>query len=151
MGTKRSLKTIVLLLVCALSLQMSAFTTDDESISPLTNAYIARTWATVERGSNGLLNIAFDISGMGKMDEIGATAAYLFEVTENSSGIVAVYNYHNPAYAYMMGSNSSFHAGNLPYQGTPGHKYYAEVYFRAGNSTGSGSTVYTTAITTALN
>lgn len=151
MKVKRSLKTIALLLVCAVSLQMAAFMTDSESISPRTNAYITRTWATIERGSNGLLNIAFDISGKGKMDEIGATAAYLYEVTENSTTIVAVYNYLNPNYSDMMGSNTFYHAGNLPYQGTPGHKYYAEVFFRAGNSTGSGSTMYTTSVVTALN
>lgn len=149
MKTKNLLKSITLLLVCIFSLQITAYAAEDNSISPLTNEYITRTWATVERGSDGLLNIAFDITGKGKMDEIGATSAYLYEVIGDSSRIVAVYSYLNPDYADMMGSNSTYHAGNLPYSGTPGHRYYATVFFRAGNSSGSGTTSYTTSTVTA--
>lgn len=144
MKKKKFLRSITLLLVCIFSLQMTAFAAGRDTVSPLTNEYITRTWATVERGGNGLLNIAFDITGKGKMTEIGATSAYLYEVTGDSSKIVATYSYLDEDYADMMGSNSTFHAGNLPYSGTPGHRYYATVFFRAGNSSGSGTTSYTT-------
>ena len=133
MKTTRPAKRAMLILACLMILSSTAFAEDNGSAR--TNAYIARTWATVERGEDGLLNIAFDISGMGKMDEIGATTAYLYEVSGTSEKIVAAFSYLDPNYTDMMGSNSSFHAGNLPYDGIPGHKYYATVYFRAGNST----------------
>lgn len=148
MKTTGAMRKTATVLAFLMLLSSAAFAEDAGSAR--TNPYIARTWATVERGSDGLLNIAFDISGMGKMDEIGATTVYLYEVTETSEKTVAVFSYLNPDYAdIMMGSNSSFHAGNLPYNGTPGHRYYATVYYRAGNANGSGTTSYTTSTVTA--
>lgn len=147
MKTTGTMRKIAMILAFLTLLSSAAFAEDAGSAR--TNAYIARTWATVERGDDGFLNIAFNISGMGKMDEIGATTAYLYEVDDTSTKTVAIFSYLNPQYADMMGGNSSFHAGNLPYNGIPGHRYYATVYYRAGDSTGSGTTSYTTSTVTA--
>lgn len=148
MKASGTMRKVAMILACLMILSSTAFAEDGGPMR--TNAYIARTWAMVECGEGGLLNIAFDISGMGKMDEIGATTAYLYEVTGTSERIVAAFSYLDPKYSDMMGSNSSFHAGNLPYDGTPGHRYYATVYYRAGNANGSGTTSYTTSTVTAL-
>lgn len=143
-----AIRKVVLILACLMLLPSRAFAEDNGAAR--TNAYIARTWAMIECGEDGLLNLTFNISGMGKMNEIGATTVYLYEVSDTSTKAVATFSYLNPDYAdIMMGSDSSFHAGNLPYSGTPGHRYYATVYFRAGNSTGSGTTSYTTSTVTA--
>lgn len=144
-----TIRKVAMVLAFLMVLSSTAFAEDNGPMR--TNAYIARTWATIERGDEGFLNITFNISGMGKMDEIGATTVYLYEVSGTSEKTVAIFSYLNPDYAdIMMGSNSSFHAGNLPYNGTPGHRYYATVYYRAGNANGSGTTSYTTSTVTAL-
>ena len=82
MKTTGTMRKIAMILAFLTLLSSAAFAEDAGSAR--TNAYIARTWATVERGDDGFLNIAFNISGMGKMDEIGATTAYLYEVDDTS-------------------------------------------------------------------
>lgn len=142
MKTSKCLRIFALVIACTLMLQVTPSAA--EYVSPRSNAYITRTFAMIERGEDGFLNIFFDITGKGKMDELGATTVYLYEVDGMTERLIATFNYLTPKYADMMGGNSSYHSGNLPYNGTPGHKYYATVYFRAGNSSGSGTTSYTT-------
>lgn len=83
------------------------------------------------------------------MDKIGATAIYLYENDGTSTRIAQTFQYTDLNYSHLMGFDAYYHSGNVSYTGTQGYTYYATVYFEAENSSGSGSTSYTTSIVTA--
>jgi len=134
-------------LLCLVLLSTTAFANDYDFSR--TNAYITRTRATIDVLGDGELSIGFNISGKGKMDEIGATTIYLYENNGRTTRVAQTFRHTDPGYTYLMGTDSYYHSGNVSYEGTPGYTYYAVVEFRAGNSSGSDSTSYTTSTVTA--
>lgn len=140
-------KRTFILFCCFMLLSMTAFA-NDYDISR-TNSYITRTRATIDVLGDGELSIGFNISGKGKMDEIGATTIYLYENNGHTTRIAETFRHTDPGYGYLMGTDAYYHSGNVSYSGTSGYTYYATVEFWAENSTGGDSTSYTTLVVTA--
>ena len=67
-----------------------------------------------------------------------------------SGTTVKTYNYTDDGFAYLLGHNCSTYTASVSYPGFPGNQYYAVVYFKAGNSSGSETTTYTTNLATAV-
>lgn len=136
---QHSLRTLAILLVLALC------------ISPLTifaearaSDYINSRYASTSKDSTGKVTVYFDITATGRMTEIGATKV---EIKNTHNTTVKTFNYTDKGNEHMMGSNRTFYASSVTYQGLSGSAYYAVVYFKAGNSSGSDTRTYTTALT----
>ena len=85
------------------------------------------------------------------MSELGATTIYLYEDDGNSTRLAKTYRSTDPNYPNMMAQNTFYHGSNVIYDGIAGYKYYASVHFKAGDSTGSDTTVGQTYVVTAQN
>lgn len=115
------------------------------------SSYIAKTSVEIKAMANCQIRISFSITGTGRMSELGATTIYLYEDDGHSTELIKTYKSTDPNYPNMMADNAFYHGSNVTYTGTAGYKYYASVHFKAGNSSGSGTTVGTTEIVTAQN
>ena len=115
------------------------------------SSYLDSYRATVTAQSGGRMAITVDVIGCGVMDEIGASAIYLYESQDNVNFYqVGTYSHNN--YPAMMVSNS-FHYYDTPitYNGTPGYYYKASVYVYAGKNGGGDQRNYLTASKRAIN
>lgn len=108
--------------------------------------YIDSRYASATSIGGGKITVAFDITATAKMTTIGATK---IEVKNSSGKTLRTYNSTDTGYEYMMGSNRIVHSNSVTYQGVSGNSYYAVVYFKAGNSSGSDTATYTTLLETA--
>lgn len=106
--------------------------------------YIFARHASAVKDSTGKVTVSFDITAMDRMTEIGATKV---EIKNTHNTTVKTFNYTDKGNEHMMGSNRTFYASSVTYQGLSGSAYYAVVYFKAGNSSGSDTRTYTTALT----
>lgn len=136
---------ILLTVSTVLSLAAPAMATDSvDNISPRASAYITGVWAGAY-GGDGSIRIEFDITATGKMTSLGATSIEII----NSSGRT-VKTFVKSTTPSMMGSNQTYYSSSVTYYGaTSGERYYAIVYYKASNSSGSDTTSYTTNYATA--
>ena len=95
---------------------------------------------------NGKINIEFRVVGTGTMTKLGAST---IDIYKSNGTFVKTISYTASGNGYMMGYNTAFHSGSVPYSGVAGQKYYAVVNFYAKNSSGSDYRSYTTAYKTA--
>lgn len=95
--------------------------------------YISVFGASMSAGNNGNVTVAFNITGTGKMTEIGTTR---IEIHENGT---LVRTFVHTTTSGMMGSDKVTHTGTVTYKGVIGRTYRATVSFRAANSNGSDS------------
>lgn len=145
---KKHQKRLIALLLTAViifSLAIPAAATDKiQEVTPRASAYITSVWAGAT-GGNGQITVDFSITGTGTMTSLGATVIEI----KNSSG-QTVKTYFQSTTPSMMGSNRGFYRSSVTYTGaTASKKYYAIVYFKASNSSGSDTTSYTTDYATA--
>lgn len=134
---------LVIAILCTMIVPVSA-TDRDDSVSPRASSYIYVVWADAN-GSNGQITVDFSITATGKMTSLGATSIEII----NSSG-QTVKTFVRSTTPSMMGSNQTYYSSSVTYTGaTAGQKYYANVYFKASNNSGSDTTSYTTDYTTA--
>lgn len=108
-----------------------------ELASPDASYYISNVYAEAT-GTNGTVYVYFSIMATGKMSSLGATSIILY----NSGGQVASKYYLTTT--GMMGSNQTFYSNTIPFYGLSSGSYFAEVYFKASNSSGYDTTSYTT-------
>ena len=127
-----------LLAVCMLATFLCTFAMARSS------AYLDAYGASVTAKSGGRLVVTVDVSGVGRMTQIGTTTIYMYESEDNRSFTrVATYNYED--YPEMMGSNAMHYCEDpVTYYGTPGYYYKASVYCYAANANGSDEKNYTT-------
>lgn len=105
--------------------------------------------AVVTPISGGKIVVTVDVSGVGRMTQIGASTIYIYESVDNKSfTIVATYNYED--YPEMMGSGMDYCEDAVTYSGTPGNYYFASVYCYAANANGSDEKNYTTSVKRAI-
>ena len=109
---------VVLLLLCTVTPFASA----------KGSAYIECYLTSMTAGSNGVVTAAFQITGTGTMDEIGATTVTIYE----NGSIVKTFSYTNTS--GMMGYNKVIHGSTVSYNGTVGKSYSAFVVFKAGKN-----------------
>lgn len=106
--------------------------------------YIFSRYASTSKDSSGKVTVYFDITATDTMTTLGATKV---EIKNTHNTTVKTFKNTDIGYSTMMGSNKIFHASSVTYQGLAGSAYYAVVYFKAGDSTGSDTGIYTTALT----
>lgn len=141
---KKSFRLFSFLLVFVLILSSVSFAVEPNPDYPLENGYIQQKSGSIVPTGNGYLSIQFSVSGTGVMSMIGATNINLYK---SNGTLVKSYYYLN--YSSMMGYNSFAHNGSVSYHGVTGQSYYAIITFYAGNSSGHGTRLYTTATVTA--
>jgi len=88
--------------------------------------YIGSYGGGMTTGSNGNVTVSFQITGVGKMDEIGSTKVVIYE----NGTSVKTYLYSNTS--GMMGYNKTIHGSTVTYAGTVGKSYSAYITFQAG-------------------
>lgn len=127
-----------ILAVCLLSTLLCS------AVSTRSSAYLDAYSATITPDSGGEMVVTVDISGVGRMTQIGVTTIYIYESKDNKSfKKVATYNYED--YPEMMGSGTFYCEDAVTHPGTPGYYYFASVYCYAANANGSDEKNYTTA------
>lgn len=137
---KKTIRVISLVLVVVMCLTIASF-----AIEPKASLYITYTGGSATGGDG--ITVNFIIVGTGKMTTIGATK---IEIKTASGITVATYRYTDVGYSYMMTSNTVSHSGSITYEDAiSGNDYYAVIYFKAGNSSGSDTDTLTTGLATA--
>lgn len=131
---KKALRQLLLIVLC-----LSFVTVPSFAASARSSEYIKGTSAVIKYKSGGKIEVSFMVSGTDVMTELGATLIELYEWNDDgiSAKRVATYRYTDPGYSHMMGHNNGVHGSSVIYNGTAGRKYFANVYLKAGNSSGS--------------
>lgn len=109
------------------------------------SAYLDGYRVGITPKSGGKLVITVDVTGVGRMSEIGAKTIYVYESTDGKY-FHWVATYESSDYPQMMGSGSVFYEDVITHQGTPGLYYYAKACVYAGNSSGGDERYCNTAI-----
>lgn len=134
----RVMSTILVLTMCISTMVIAAEARSSD--------YIVSRYASVTGTGGGKITVNFDITATGRMTTIGATK---IEIKSSSGSTLKTYKCTDTGYEYMMGSNRTVYSGSVTYQAVSGNSYYAVVYFKAGNSSGSDTGTYTTLLETA--
>ena len=77
------MKAVVVILVMALIMPVSANAAMPETVMPLASAYLACYTAYVCAMGNGELDIWFEVTGTGTQEYLGVLIIYLYESTDN--------------------------------------------------------------------
>ena len=134
---------LVMVLLVLMTLPVAASAPEDAD-APLSSAYITNTSATTI-GGNGTITVNFNIVAKSPMTSLGATKIEI----KNSSGAV-MRTFYATSSNNMLASNKAGHTGSVTYSSaTSGAKYYAIVYFKAENSSGSDTRTKITGYATA--
>lgn len=141
--SKRILKLISVILVIVFLVGAPVYALAAEARA---SAWFSGYGASVVASSNGKLYIDFRVVGTGTMTKLGAST---IEIYKSNGTFVKSISYTASGNEYMMGYNTAYHSGSVPYSGVAGQKYYAVVTFFARNSSGADTRTYTTSITTA--
>ena len=107
--------------------------------------YITNYVTGITAGSNGKINVNFQITGVGAMDQIGAIEIYIYE---NGT---TVKTFYSSSTSGMMGSNTVIHSSSVTYNGTVGKSYSAYVVYQAGKNGDWDNTGVLTSSVTAKN
>jgi len=135
------MRTISIALILALCISTLSVTEAARS-----SDYIISRYASVSSAGGGRITVNYSITATSKMTTIGATKV---EIKNSSGTTLRTYKSTDAGYEYMMSSNIAIYSSSVPYQGISGNSYYAVVYFKAGNSSGSDTSTYTTSLATA--
>jgi len=129
---KRTARVIVMILLVASLLSMSTALAAEQASYYISRCSVAAT------GGDGI-TITFSILATDDMTDLGATKI----VIRNAYDIpVKTFEYTDVGCSHMMGHNDAFYVNNITYEdAVPGARYFAEVYFLAGDSTGSDTAV----------
>jgi hypothetical protein len=142
---KKIQKALLLILVVVLALAIPANALE---IMPRASKYISSYYADTFARANGDISMSFDITGVGRVDTIGADYIYLYEVNGGSIKRVAIYDQTNTP--ELIATNAFDNDGTLVYTNAiSGRQYYAVVKFVAGKNGGSDTRNYTTVAVTA--
>ena len=113
------------------------------------SAYLDSYSATVTPKSGGKLVVSVDVSGVGRMTEIGAKTIYIYESSDGEN-FTRVATYTSTKYPEMMGTGTNYFKDAITHQGTAGKYYYASVWVYAADKTGSDEKNYSTAVKKAI-
>lgn len=141
--SKRILRSIsvILVIVFLVSAPVHAMAAEARA-----SAWFTGYGASIVASGNGKINIEFRVVGTGTMTKLGAST---IDIYKSNGTFVKTISYTASGNGYMMGYNTAFHSGSVPYSGVAGQKYYAVVNFYAKNSSGSDNRSYTTGYKTA--
>lgn len=141
--SKRLLRSIsvILVIVFLISAPVQALAAEARA-----SAWFTGYGASIVAAGNGKIKIEFTVVGTGTMTKLGAST---IDIYKSNGAFVKTISYTTSGNGYMMGYNTAYHSGSVPYSGVAGQKYYAVVNFYAKNSSGSDYRSYTTAYKTA--
>ena len=141
--SKRILRSIsvILVIVFLVSAPVQALAAEARA-----SAWFTGYSASIEASGNGIITIKFRVVGTGTMTKLGAST---IDIYKSNGTFVKTISYTASGNGYMMGYNTAYHSGSVPYSGVAGQKYYAVVTFYARDSSGSDYRSYTTGYKTA--
>lgn len=111
-----------------------------EPVHPRASAYLTSYGAYVYLPGNGEVQVYFDVTGTGYMDELGALSIAIYESTDGVNWTWKDTFRHNITPG-MLSYNDDFHAGYVTYNGIRGRYYKAYVCIWGGKD-GQGDTRY---------
>ena len=131
----RAVRIVALLLTLALMLPIGAMAAESRS-----SLYLHSYSAYIYPAGWGKVQVWFDITGAGDMDEIGVLNIKLYESKDQETW-TWVDAFHFSDYDGMLGYDNYTHSGHIEYNGTIGRYYQAYVCVWAGKD-GGGDTRY---------
>ncbi len=134
----RTINLVLVLVLCVSILAIPAAARSSD--------YIVSRYASATSIDGGKITVDFRITATGSMTTIGATK---IEIKNSSGTTLRTYKSTETGYESLMGSNRTVYSSSVTYQGISGNSYYAVVYFKAENSSGSDIATYTTLLETA--
>jgi len=111
--------------------------------------YITSHTAYMHADGGGKVSVWFNITGTGRMDEIGGVMIVLYERNTSTSPWNFVRNYHYTSNSGMLAYNTGFHGSHVSHNGVAGRQYYAVVHLWAGKDGEGDARERTTGIITA--
>lgn len=139
-GTSVFVRLIVLLLVFSFIVPVYAQAAETESVQPRASAYLSSYGAYVYLPGNGQVQVYFNVTGTGYMDELGALSIKIYESTDGTNWTWKQTFKHNTT-SGMLSYNDDFHTGHVTYNGVAGRYYKAYVCIWGGKN-GQGDTRY---------
>ena len=132
---------LVLCLIISLIFPVSVSAATVETAQPYASRYLSTYNTYICRvGTNGEIQIWFDVMGTGTMDEIGVLSIELYEVDSNGNE-TWLKTYQHEDYSSMLIEDDWVHCSYVSYQGSTNKTYKAYVCIWAGKN-GSGDTRY---------
>lgn len=131
--------------MCVVMIFTIAFSTTAFAANPAdprASNYFMVSSVSLDKTDSGL-EIWFDVTGVGIMDQIGAKTVALQRSSDGASW-TTVKTFSKEAYTQMIDSNTSSHVCCLTYTATKGYYYKACVTFYAKKGTGTGEMVQCT-------
>lgn len=135
MKVGRAFRIVALLLAIVMLLPVGAMAAEARS-----SLYLHAYSAYVYRAGWAKIQVWFDVTGTGYLDEIGALEIRIYESTDNENWTwVKTYGYSDNA--GMLAYNNYTHTSHIEYKGTLGRYYKAYVCIWGGKD-GDGDTRY---------
>lgn len=119
-----------------------------EPLSIKASYYLDAYTTYIYPDGGGNIEIWFDVTATGTMDEIGALTIILKESTDGTTWYT-VKTYLHANYPNMLASNEMFYTSHVDYSGVSGRYYKAYVTIWAGEDGGGDSRQIITSIITA--
>lgn len=132
------MKAVVIILVIALMMPVSANAAMPETVMPLASAYLACYTAYVCAMGNGELEIWFEVTGTRTQEYLGVTTIFLYESTDNVNWYW-VDTFRHDENAQMLLTNAWEVIDYVPYEGVAGRYYKAYVGIWGGPDPGGDS------------
>ena len=135
---------VALILILTMVIPIFGSAATAEVVQPRGSYYLDNYGAYVYLPGDGQVQVYFDVTGTGYMDELGALSIQIYECSTNSSDIndwTWKKTFTHDSTSGMLSYNDDFHAGHVTYQGTVG-KYYKAYVCIWGGKDGDGDTRY---------
>lgn len=139
-NTSTAIRFIALLLVFSLMVPVYANAAVAETVQPRASAYLDNYGAYVYLPGNGDVQVYFNVTGTGIMDELGALSIKIYESTDGTSWTWKETFKHDLTPG-MLSYNDNVHASHVTYDGVVGRYYKAYVCIWGGKD-GQGDTRY---------
>ena len=142
--TSRFFTIISIILVISILFPVSARASNSDIAESRASYYLSYYTAYVYPAGAGLIQVYFNASGCGYMDELGALSIQIYECSTNSSDIddwTWKKTFTHDSTDGMLSYNDDYHSGHVDYYGTIGKWYKAYVCIWGGKD-GGGDTRY---------
>lgn len=137
---KGLIRVIILCLILSFTFPLSVSATTTETFQPYASRYLTSYNTYICDMGGGRIEIWYDVTGTGDMDEIGVLAIELYEVNSDDS-LTWIKTFLFEDYDTMLVYDDWTHTSYVSYQGTAGKQYKAYVCIWAGKN-GNGDTRY---------
>lgn len=138
-----------LLMSLMFSLMVSASAAAPGSeVEPQASSYFVAESLGLAAVGGGKVLAKLNVASVGKMQELGATDIYIYEV-QSDGRYTQVAHYTRDRYPMLIKKDVSQAIVQMTYQGVVGKKYYAEAKCYAKNTSGSGTRWASSSIITA--